>query len=146
MDVESLAVELFGLRPSEFTAARDEYAAQARKAGDRKLAAAIAALRKPTLAAWTAGLLARRRPKEVQRLVQLGEALRTAHRTSDAEQLGKLSHDQHVVIGRLARTARWPARPAARSTGAVGPTGGATECGHHAGRAARRAGSRNVRP
>ncbi|MFE2326685.1 hypothetical protein ACFXD5_22615 [Streptomyces sp. NPDC059385] len=106
MDVESLAVELYGLRPSEFTAARDEYAAKARKAGDRQLAAAIAALRKPTLAACTAGLLARRRPDEARSLVQLGEALRTAHRTLDAEQLRKLSHDQHVVIGRLARMAR----------------------------------------
>ncbi|MFE1810943.1 hypothetical protein [Streptomyces sp. NPDC059533] len=106
MDVESLSVELFGLTPSEFIASRDEYAARARKAGDGRLAAAIAALRKPTLAAWTAGLLARRRPKEAQSLVHLGEALRTAHRTLDAEQLRKLSHDQHVVIGRLARTAR----------------------------------------
>ncbi|MFF3620760.1 hypothetical protein [Streptomyces sp. NPDC002467] len=106
MDVESLSVELFGLRPEEFTVARDEYAAKARKAGDRQLAAAIAALRKPTLAAWTAGLLARRRPDEAHSFVQLGEALRTAHRTLDAEQLRKLSHDQHVVIGRLARTAR----------------------------------------
>ncbi|MFD8638445.1 hypothetical protein ACFV17_40915, partial [Streptomyces sp. NPDC059656] len=106
MDVESLSVELFGLRPAEFTVARDEYAAKARKAGDRQLAAEIAALRKPTLAAWTAGLLARRRPDEAHSFVQLGEALRTAHRTLDAEQLRKLSHDQHVVIGRLARTAR----------------------------------------
>lgn len=106
MDVESLAVELFGLRPSEFTAARDRYVAKAGKAGDRELAAAIAALRKPTVAAWTAGLLARRRPKEARSLVELGEALRTAHRTLDAGQLRKLSHDQHVVIQRLARTAR----------------------------------------
>ncbi|MFE2275388.1 hypothetical protein ACFXB4_39985 [Streptomyces lavendulae] len=106
MDVESLAVELFGLRPAEFTAARDEYVAKARKAGDRELAAAIAALRKPTVAAWTAGLLARRRPKEAQSLIQLGEALRTAHRTLDTGQLRRLSHDQHVVIQQLAHTAR----------------------------------------
>ncbi|QES46513.1 hypothetical protein DEJ50_00195 [Streptomyces venezuelae] len=106
MDVESVAAELFGLLPSEFTAARDEYVARARKAGDRELAAQIAALRKPTLAVWTAGLLARRRPKEAEGLLVLGEALRTAHRTLDAAQLRRLSHDQHVVIGRLARTAR----------------------------------------
>ncbi|MFF4012385.1 hypothetical protein [Streptomyces sp. NPDC001717] len=66
----------------------------------------LSRLRKPTVAASTANLLARRRPKEAQSLVQLGEALRTAQRTLDAEQLRKLSHDQHVVIGRLARTAR----------------------------------------
>ncbi|MFD4240896.1 hypothetical protein ACFWP3_04730 [Streptomyces sp. NPDC058525] len=105
MDVESVAVELYGLRPGEFTAARDDYVAKARKAGDKRLAAAIAALRKPTVAVWTAGLLARRRPKEALGLVQLGEALRVAHRTLDAGQLRKLSHDQHAVIGELARTA-----------------------------------------
>lgn len=106
MDVESVALELSEAKPSEFTAARDKYVAKARKAGDRPLAVAIAGLRKPTVAAWTAGLLARRRPKEAHGLVQLGEALRTAHRTLDADQLRKLSHDQHVVIGELARTAR----------------------------------------
>ncbi|MFE2164079.1 hypothetical protein ACFXB3_03280 [Streptomyces sp. NPDC059447] len=106
MDVESPAVEPCGLRPSEFIAARDAYAVKARKAGDRQRAAAIAALRKPTVAARAAGLPARRRPKETHSLVQLGEALRTAHRTLEAEELRKLSHDQHVVIGRLAGTAR----------------------------------------
>ncbi|WP_030861337.1 hypothetical protein [Streptomyces sp. NRRL F-2747] len=105
MDVESVAVELYGLKPAEFTAARDAYVAEARKAGDKQLTAAVAALRRPTVAAWTAGLLARHRPEEARRLVRLGEALRTAHRTLDAERLRKLSHDQHVVIGRLARTA-----------------------------------------
>ncbi|MER5485938.1 hypothetical protein ABT024_22360 [Streptomyces sp. NPDC002812] len=106
MDVESLELELLGLKPSEFTAARDAQVAKAREAGEKDLAKAIAALRKPTVAAWTAGLLARHRPEEAQGLVQLGEALRTAHRTLDAGQLRKLSHDQHMVIGELARTAR----------------------------------------
>ncbi|MFE4258131.1 hypothetical protein [Streptomyces sp. NPDC056883] len=106
MDVESVAAELYGLLPSEFTAARDAQVAKARKAGDKNLAKAIAALRRPTVAAWTAGLLARHRPEEAHGLVQLGEALRTAHRSLDAGQLRKLSHDQHVVIGELARTAR----------------------------------------
>lgn len=106
MDVQSVTPELYAVRPSEFTAARDAYVAKARKAGDRELAAAIAALRKPTVAVWTAGLLARGRPEEARQLRELGAALRTAHRTLDAEQLRKLSHDQHVVIGRLARTAR----------------------------------------
>ncbi|MFI5982434.1 hypothetical protein ACIBEA_16325 [Streptomyces sp. NPDC051555] len=106
MDVESVAVKLYELVPLEFTAARDVFVAQARKAGDKRLAAAIAGLRKPTVAVWAAGLLARRRPNEAHALVQLGEALRTAHRTLDGGQMRKLSHDQHVVIGELARTAR----------------------------------------
>ncbi|MFD6889402.1 hypothetical protein [Streptomyces sp. NPDC059957] len=106
MDVESVNLELLGLPPAEFTAARDERVTQARKAGNRELATAIAKLRKPTVAAWTAGLLARHRPKEAQQLLRLGEALRAAHRTLDGAQLRKLSHDQHMVIGHLARTAR----------------------------------------
>ncbi|MFE6840472.1 hypothetical protein ACFVFI_37335, partial [Streptomyces sp. NPDC057705] len=70
-------------------------------------------MRKPTVAAWTAGLLARSRPEEAHSFIQLGEALRAAHRTLDAGQLRKLSHDQHVVIGDLARTARALAGPIA---------------------------------
>lgn len=81
MDLESVAAELYELVPPQFTAARDAYVASARKAGDKPLATAIGALRKPTVAAWAAGLLARRRPKQAHALVQLGEALRTAHRT-----------------------------------------------------------------
>ncbi|MFF9011164.1 hypothetical protein ACF087_36000 [Streptomyces goshikiensis] len=106
MDLDSVMLELNAVRPAEFTAARDAYAAQARKAGDRDLAAAITKLRKPTLAAWTATLLARLRPKEARQLLELGEALRGAHRALDGGQLRKLSHDQHVVIGSLVRTAR----------------------------------------
>lgn len=106
MDVESVAAELYTLRPAEFTAARDEYVARARKAGDKQLAASIAQLRKPAVAAWTAGLLARQQPDEAQHLLDLGEALRSAHRTLDGDQLRKLSRDQHVVISRLARAAR----------------------------------------
>ncbi|MFF3091557.1 hypothetical protein ACFVRB_41925 [Streptomyces nojiriensis] len=83
MDVESVTVELYGLRPSEFTKVRGEYVARARKAGDKQLAAAIGALRRPTVATWTAGLLARRRPEEAHSFIQLGEALRAAHRTLD---------------------------------------------------------------
>ncbi|MER5930916.1 hypothetical protein [Streptomyces sp. NPDC002054] len=106
MDAESVAQELYGLRPAEFTAARDEYVARARQAGDKELAAAIARLRKPTVAAWTADLLARSRPEEARQLVHLGEALRAAHRALDGEQLRQLSRDQHVVIAELARTGR----------------------------------------
>ncbi|MFZ3492267.1 hypothetical protein ACODT5_03320 [Streptomyces sp. 5.8] len=115
MDVGSVMLELNAVLPAEFTAARAAYVARARKAGDRDLAAAITKLRKPTVAAWTAGLLARLRPKEAEQLLQLGEALRGAHRTLDGEQLRKLSHDQHVVVGRLARTARSLAAEAGQS-------------------------------
>nr|WSX54201.1 hypothetical protein OG409_38010 [Streptomyces sp. NBC_00974] len=41
MDVESVTAELLVLRPAEFTAARDQYVARARKAGDKELATAV---------------------------------------------------------------------------------------------------------
>lgn len=52
MDLESVADELYGLPPGEFVAARGRHVAAARTAKDPALAKQIAALRKPTLAAW----------------------------------------------------------------------------------------------
>ncbi|MFJ7272309.1 hypothetical protein ACIQV3_37725 [Streptomyces sp. NPDC099050] len=47
-------LELNAARPAELTAARNAYVAHGRKARDRDLAAAIAGLHKPTLAALAA--------------------------------------------------------------------------------------------
>lgn len=52
MDLDSIAAELYAGSREEFTGRRNELAAQARKAGDRDLAARIKELRKPTSAAW----------------------------------------------------------------------------------------------
>ncbi|MGW0122053.1 hypothetical protein [Streptomyces sp. NPDC003327] len=112
MDVEQIAGELYGLKPSEFTAARDAYVAEARRAKDTVAAKAIAALRKPALAAWAADLLARQRPEEAERFLALGEALREAHRTLDAERLRAASRQQHQLVATLARTAADLAREA----------------------------------
>ncbi|MFD9427693.1 MULTISPECIES: hypothetical protein [unclassified Streptomyces] len=73
MDVEEIAGELYGLKPAEFLAARDAYVAEARKAEDAAGAKAIAALRRPVLAAWAANLLARQQPQEAERFLELGE-------------------------------------------------------------------------
>ncbi|WP_435059752.1 hypothetical protein [Streptomyces sp. bgisy060] len=112
MDVEEITGELYGLRPSEFTAARDAYVAEARKAKDPKAAKAIAALRKPALAAWASNLLSRQRPEETRQFLTLGETLREAHRTLDAEQLRAASRQQHQLVTALARTAAALAREA----------------------------------
>ncbi|MEU2509498.1 hypothetical protein ABZ621_32995 [Streptomyces sp. NPDC007863] len=104
MDVEQVTDELYGLRPSEFTAARDAYAAEARRAEDTAAAKAIAALRRPPLAVWAANLLARERPEEAERFLALGEALREAHRTLDGERLREASRQQHRLVAALVRT------------------------------------------
>lgn len=106
VDVDAVAINLYGLRPEEFTAARDDQAAQARRAGEPAAAKRIAGLRKPTLAAWAANLLARADEDQAQRLLALGQALREAHQTLAGPELRKLSHQQHVVIAAMAREAR----------------------------------------
>lgn len=105
MDVDEVIDELYGLRPSEFTAARDAYVAQARKAKDAAGAKRIAALRRPTLPAWASNHLVRTRPAEAEQLLALGRALREAHRTLDPHQLRQLSRQQHRLIATLVQDA-----------------------------------------
>ncbi|MFJ4861934.1 MULTISPECIES: hypothetical protein [unclassified Streptomyces] len=105
MDVDAVVLELYGLRPADFTAARDARAARARREKDTAAAAAIAALRKPTLAVWAANLLARTHPDRAEALLRLGTELRQAYRELDGAQLRALSHEQHRVIAALAAEA-----------------------------------------
>jgi hypothetical protein len=75
--VEQAADELYGLTPGEFTRARDARVKEVRKQ-DREAADAVKALRKPTVAAWALNQLARRRTKDVGRLLKAGDELRAA--------------------------------------------------------------------
>ncbi|MFE0631908.1 hypothetical protein ACFW3D_33765 [Streptomyces sp. NPDC058864] len=104
-DFDAVADELFRLPPAQFTAARDAHARAARQAGDRALADRITALRKPTASAWAANLLAREHHEETGPLLQLGEALRRAHRDLDGEQLRQLNRRQRELVRALSRQA-----------------------------------------
>ncbi|MEV3987438.1 hypothetical protein AB0J57_00865 [Streptomyces sp. NPDC049837] len=117
MDLESVTDELYALRPDRFTAARNARAAEARKAGDRALADAVRALRRPTLAAWASNLLVRERPEEARSLAALGEGLRRAHHELDGARLRELSRQQHVLVTALAREARQLAAEAGQPVG-----------------------------
>ncbi|MEU9028899.1 hypothetical protein AB0D46_15460 [Streptomyces sp. NPDC048383] len=105
MDVDEVIDALYAAHPSGFTAARAEAAARAKKEDGPQAARRFTALRRPTLAAWACNLLVRSQPEEAEQFLQLGQALRTAHHTLDGERLRALSHQQHVVIGALAREA-----------------------------------------
>jgi hypothetical protein len=61
---------LYGLPLDEFTAARNELARRLKKEGRPEDAAEVAALRKPSLAAWVVNQLARDRPEEVAALLK----------------------------------------------------------------------------
>ncbi|WP_328868939.1 hypothetical protein OHT76_01950 [Streptomyces sp. NBC_00287] len=105
MDIDTVADELYALRPEDFTAARNTRMAAARTAGDRALAEKIGKLRRPSLAAWVSNLLVRERPEEVQALLRLGEGLRRAHHDLDGGQLRELSGQQKTLIRALSREA-----------------------------------------
>jgi hypothetical protein len=106
VELDSVADQLYGLTPREFTSARDRLAAEARDAGDRDLAAGIKKLRRPTVAAWLANLLTRQRPDDIDRLIALGQGLREAQEQLDADELRQLSQQRHLVVGGLVDAAR----------------------------------------
>jgi hypothetical protein len=117
MDYDSVADELYALRPEEFTAARASAMASARTAGDRELAERIRTLRKPSLAAWVSNLLVRTSPGEVEPLLRLGEGLRQAHQDLDGTQMRELSRRQHALIRALSLQARQLAKEAGHPIG-----------------------------
>ncbi|GIL28559.1 hypothetical protein [Actinocatenispora comari] len=109
MDLDAVADQLYALPPEQFTAARTEREKAARSSGDRELAASIRALRRPTVPAWAGNLLARARSGEAERLLGLGEELRTAYRDLDGSRIRALSAEQRqlipVLVGAAARLA-----------------------------------------
>ncbi|WBB60270.1 hypothetical protein O7599_32915 [Streptomyces sp. WMMC500] len=117
MDLESVADELYALSPGEFVAARGRHVAAARTAGERALAKEIAALRKPTLAAWAGNLLVRSAPEQVDALRRLGEGLREAQDRLAGEQLRELTRQRNALVAELAREARRLAAEAGQPVG-----------------------------
>jgi hypothetical protein len=101
-----IADRLYALPPEEFVAARNEEVATARDAEDRAGAAAIAKLRKPTVAAWLVNLLALRRPELVAELVDLAARLRLAQRELRGDELRELSSRRRAAIAALVGQAR----------------------------------------
>ncbi|MEU3299092.1 hypothetical protein ABZ729_04580 [Streptomyces sp. NPDC006678] len=106
MDLESVADELYGLPPEDFTDARRRHAAAARASGDRGLATRITSLRRPTLSAWACNLLVRADPDQAAGLLRLGEELRQAHQELDRDQMRELGSRRNRLVGALSRQVR----------------------------------------
>jgi hypothetical protein len=104
--VDEAATDLYALSPREFTAHRDTLAKAAKASGDKDGAREIAALRKPTVTAWLANQLVRRRHDDVVALLDLGPALRDATATLSGPQLRELSRQRNQVVQALVRQAR----------------------------------------
>ena len=88
------AQKLYGLPLKEFTAARNARAKEL-KQNDPELAAAVAALPKPSVAAAALNELVREDPSEVRALIQSGKRLRQAQEAAVA---GKKGADLHTAV------------------------------------------------
>ena len=99
--VTAAAEELYGADPAEFTERRKALGDAARAAGDTAAAKRIAALRKPTRAAWVVNQLARADPGASDRLAGLAAALREAEQAKDGPRLRELSAVRGPLVDSL---------------------------------------------
>jgi hypothetical protein len=103
---DALIQRLYEEPPDGFVAARTAAINDAKQAGDRDAAKRLAALKKPTVAAWVVNLLALRRPDLIEELVDLSTALRDAQRGLDGDQLRELNAQRRQVVSALVGAAR----------------------------------------
>ena len=116
-DLDSVSDELYGMPPNEFTAHRDTAARAARADGDKALATAIAALRKPTVSAWLMNLLVRDDASLAPQLSALAEGMRAAEASLDGEAMRDLNRQRRQLVASLVSRARRLAAPAGQRVG-----------------------------
>jgi hypothetical protein len=105
-EIAEIADELYGLRPEEFTAARDAAVREARSGGDAELAASVKALRRPSVAAWAVNLLVRRRTELVEQIVGLGDSLREAQSQLQGDALRELTRQRRQLVAAVTAETR----------------------------------------
>ena len=103
---DTIARRLYEEPPEGFVAARAAAVEEARKAGDRETAKRLAALKKPTVAAWVVNLLALKRPDLIGELVDLAAALRAAQRDLHGDQMRELTLQRRQFVSALVAAAR----------------------------------------
>jgi hypothetical protein len=107
MDVD----ELYDAPLEQFVPRRGELARELRKQGKREHAAEVAALRKPSVAAWAVNQLVRTQPRAVAELFAAGDELQNAHRTAtaghgDAAALRSAAQRERSAVDDLVQAAR----------------------------------------
>ncbi len=103
--VRSAMDELYSGDPDTFLERRTALAAAAKQDGNAQAGKQISALRKPTRSAHVVNTLARTDPDAVAELVELGEQLRRAERSVDAEQIRDLTSRRRRLVNDLTRRA-----------------------------------------
>ena len=105
MEVDALIDEMYAVAPERFIEERNARVRELRAKGERKQAAAIGKLTKPSPAAWLANLLVRTRPQLVDELLDLGDGLRLAQRRGAGDDMRTLSARRQNLIRQLGRAA-----------------------------------------
>jgi len=103
---DAVADELYGLRPDEFAAARDEQVKRARAAGQAALARELSKLRRPTQSAWLINLLWRDQREVLEQLFELASELSAAYAEASREELQRVTAQQRQLEVALMRRAR----------------------------------------
>jgi len=104
-DLATIAGELYALDLDAFTASRNARAKELR-GDDRELADAVAALPKPSAAAWLVNQLVRSRAEPVAAALALGDEFRRAQAAFDRDALRELGRDRREALVGVADAAR----------------------------------------
>ncbi len=105
MAVDEVTQALYGLALDEFTATRNSKARDLKAAGEGDAARRVAALKKPTMAAWLVNQLVRREPEQVELLLDLGREMRAGMAGLGADDLRLLTKRRYQLVSLLVNSA-----------------------------------------
>ncbi|NEA35061.1 hypothetical protein [Streptomyces sp. SID13031] len=105
MDFDEAADALYAAPSADFISRRNELAKELKASGDQLGSTRLKALRKPTVAAWLANLVARELPDDIDDLLALGDEFRQATADLDGEKLRGLTPRRHKLLDQLSKSA-----------------------------------------
>ena len=97
--------DLFEVPPAEFVRARDELAKRLHTEGRADEARDVKQLRRPSVVVWALNQVARHRPKEVERLLEAGDAVRKAQQSRAGARLREAGNALQAEVSRVATEA-----------------------------------------
>lgn len=98
MNLADAAEPLFELSPEEFTAERDRIAKELKKQGEDNQAAAVKALKRPSVTAYALNLVSRKQPGLIEAMLEADERLRTAKSRTEMD---KAKADRQKAISAI---------------------------------------------
>ncbi|MFI5736503.1 hypothetical protein ACIA49_40680 [Kribbella sp. NPDC051587] len=118
MDFEEAADQLYASPAADFIATRNELAKELKADGDQLASTRLKALRKPTVAAWVANLVAHHAPDDLDDLIALGDEFREATADMDGDRLRELTPKRHQLLDKLVKEAGRLAKEAGQKVSA----------------------------